>query len=51
MIHRGIDLSKYPICDTDIWVDAVLADLEEALIKKYGKIIVADVVEKEILFF
>ena len=51
MIYNGIELSNYPICDTDIWVNAILAKLDEALINKYNKIIVADVVEKEILWF
>ena len=44
-------MSNYPICDTDIWVDVILAKLDEALIGKYAKIVVADVVEKEILKF
>lgn len=51
MIYNGIDLSEYPICDTDIWIDAILAKLDAALIEKYHKIIVADVVEKEIMYF
>lgn len=51
MIYNGIDLAKYPICDTDIWVDAVLAKLDRVLLDKYNKIVVADVVEREILNF
>ena len=51
MIYNGSELSKYPICDTDIWVDAVLANLDDILVKKYGKIVVADVVGKEIMWF
>lgn len=51
MTYKGIEMGKYPICDTDIWVYAVLGNLDELLIEKYGKIIVADVVEKEILKF
>ncbi len=51
MVYNGIELAQYPICDTDIWVDAILANLDEILIGKYGKLVVADVVEKEILFF
>lgn len=51
MIYNGIDLTKYPICDTDIWIDAVLAGLDNALIGRYHRLIVADVVEKEILKF
>lgn len=51
MIYKGIELKQYPICDTDIWVDVVLAELDEILISKYSKLVVADVVEKEILKF
>ena len=51
MIYKGEELSNYPICDTDIWVDIILAKLDDALIEKYEKIVVADVVEKEILKF
>ncbi len=51
MIYNEIDLAQYPICDTDIWIDAVLADLDSALVHKYHRLIVADVVEKEILKF
>ena len=51
MIYNGIELALYPICDTDIWIDAVLSNLDETLIMKYSKIVVADVVEKEIIRF
>ena len=51
MIYKGEEMSNYPICDTDIWVDIILAKLDDALIEKYEKIVVADVVEKEILKF
>ena len=51
MIYKGEELSNYPICDTDIWVDIILAKLDDVLIEKYEKIVVADVVEKEILKF
>ena len=51
MIYNGIELAQYPICDTDIWVDAILSKLDQDLINKYNKLIVADVVEKEILNF
>ncbi len=51
MVYKGEELANYPICDTDIWVDAVLSKLDEVLIEKYTKIVVADVVEKEILKF
>lgn len=44
-------MTQFPICDTDIWVDAVLSKTDELLIKKYGKIIVCDVVEYEIMCF
>lgn len=43
------DYSKYPICDTDIWVNLCLGDIEEELFKKYGKINFVDVVRDEIL--
>ena len=49
MIYKGEELSNYPICDTDIWVDVILVKLDDELIGKYEKIVVADVVEKEIL--
>lgn len=51
MIYKGEELSNYPICDTDIWIDIILANLDDALIRRYEKIVVADVVEKEILKF
>lgn len=51
MIYNGIELAKYPICDTDIWIDAVLSNLDDSLMDKYNKLIVADVVEKEIKCF
>lgn len=41
--------SKYPICDADIWVYLCLSEYCDRVIKKYGKLIFADVVEKEIL--
>lgn len=51
MIYNGLELAQYPICDTDIWVDAILSNLDADLVNKYNKLIVADVVEKEILSF
>ena len=51
MIYNGIELAQYPICDTDIWIDAVLGKLDRILVNKYNKLIVADVVEKEIMKF
>lgn len=41
--------SKYPICDTDIWVNLVLGDMLGHAFQKYKKIVFADVVEGEIL--
>ena len=38
MVYKGEELSNYPICDTDIWVDIVLAKLDDRLIEKYKKI-------------
>ena len=32
MIYKGEELSNYPICDTDIWVDVILAKLDDELI-------------------
>lgn len=43
------DFSKYPICDTDIWVNLCLGDLLPSLFRKYEKIVFADVVEGEIM--
>ncbi|MCK6075378.1 hypothetical protein [Paenibacillus silvae] len=43
------DFSLYPICDTDIWVNLCLGDLLPRLFRKYQKLIIADVVEGEIL--
>ncbi len=51
MIYNGIDLTEYPICDADIWIDVVLAGLDTDLLGKYQRLIAADVVEKEILKF
>lgn len=45
------ELKKYPMCDTDIWVDINLVHSADLLFKKYKKIIVADVVEGEIRRF
>ena len=39
---------KYPICDTDIWVYVCLGGIEDKLIRKYKKILMADVVVQEI---
>lgn len=40
--------SKYPICDTDIWVNLCLGDIEEKLFAKYLKVNFVDVVVAEI---
>jgi len=45
----SLDFSEYPICDTDMWVNICLGDLASRIFEKYGKIVFADVVEKEIL--
>lgn len=42
------EFTKYPICDTDIWVNVCLGNIEDRLFEKHGKIIVADVVDGEI---
>lgn len=43
------DYEKYPICDTDIWVNLCLGEIEDNLFKKYGKVFFASVVRDEIL--
>jgi hypothetical protein len=43
------DYKKYPICDTDIWVNLCLGDLLPRLFGRYEKILFADVVEGEIM--
>ncbi len=43
------DFSKYPICDTDMWVYIYLSDFLGRILIKYEKLVVADVVEQEIL--
>jgi|GEM_PF-911801 hypothetical protein len=43
------ELSKYPICDTDIWVNLCLGGLLSEVFKLHSKLVVADVVEGEIL--
>lgn len=43
------EFSKYPICDTDIWINLCLGGLLNEVFKLHKKIIVADVVEGEIL--
>lgn len=48
----GIDItefSQYPICDTDIWVKLCLGGILKELFFLHKKIIVADVVEGEIM--
>lgn len=48
-MYRGQDLSFYPICDSDIWVDINIAKIETILFEKYKKIVIADVVYNELL--
>lgn len=43
------DYSKYPICDTDIWVNLCLGGIEEKLFEKYRKVFFASVVRDEIV--
>jgi len=50
-ISEITNFNNYPICDTDIWVDIILAKLDDLLFDKYEKIIVANVVEWEIKQF
>lgn len=38
-----------PICDSDIWVDLCLGDIEENLFKKYKKVYFVSVVRDEII--
>ena len=51
MVYKKEELSEYPICDTDIWIDIILAEIDNLLFEKYGKIVFADVVEQEIMMF
>lgn len=43
------DYSNYPICDSDIWVNLCLGNIQDELFKKYGKVTFVDVVRDEIL--
>lgn len=43
------EFSKYPICDTDIWINLCLGGLLNEVFRLHKKIIVADVVEGEIM--
>ncbi|MCT2342648.1 hypothetical protein M4D71_00750 [Niallia taxi] len=45
----NFDISNYPICDADIWVNICLGDFSNRIFDKHEKLIFADVVEKEIL--
>ncbi|HFJ9482170.1 hypothetical protein [Bacillus thuringiensis] len=45
----NLDYTKYPICDTDMWVYIYLSDFSNRIFQKYKKLIFADVVEQEIL--
>jgi hypothetical protein len=44
-----IDFTNYPICDTDVWVNICLGKVAEQVFVKYGKLVMADIVEDEIL--
>lgn len=44
-----IRANKYPICDSDVWVYACFGDVVDRLFEIHTKIVVADVVEGEIL--
>lgn len=43
------EFSRYPICDTDMWVYLCLSDYCNRIFDYYGKLVFADVVEQEIL--
>jgi hypothetical protein len=43
------NFSKYPICDTDMWVYLYLSDFLGRILQRYEKLVFADVVEQEIL--
>lgn len=43
------EFSKYPICDTDMWVYLYLSDFTNRVLYEYKKLVIADVVEQEIL--
>lgn len=42
------EFEKYPICDTDIWVNLCLGKITDELFAVHKKLVVADVVEGEI---
>jgi len=48
-MNKAEEFTKYPICDTDIWVNICLGQICDILFSKYKKVIVADVVQGEIL--
>ncbi len=48
-MNRREEFKKYPICDTDIWVKICLGQICDKLFAYHKKIIVADVVQGEIL--
>ncbi|EIL83088.1 hypothetical protein P8815_05315 [Bacillus altitudinis] len=45
------DFTKYPICDTNIWINLSLGDAVNHILNKHEIILFADVVEKEIMKF
>lgn len=50
-MHSISEVKKFPICDTDIWVNLCLGDIVSDLFLLHDKIVIADVVENEILKF
>jgi hypothetical protein len=44
-----IDFTKYPICDTDVWVNICIGKVAHQVFDKYDKLLFADTVEIEIL--
>ncbi|BDG81247.1 hypothetical protein BSF_29760 [Bacillus subtilis] len=45
------DFSKYPICDTNIWINLCFGDALNYITKKHPILLFADVVENEIMKF
>lgn len=44
-----LNYSKYPICDTDIWVNLCLGEIENELFRKYIKVFFVSTVRDEII--
>lgn len=49
IVLQEIRNNNYPICDADIWVYVCFGRIEERLFEVHNKIVIADVVENEIL--